>query len=131
MYKLLLVENEQHAAALREACRSTDEVLVAVHTIRSAIDFIETKDHVNVILAAAHLEHESVFDFLHMARNSEHLRDVPFIMFCAEPGEVATHFNSTVEKLAYKLGADKYLMMPTFDADLVLAEVEKLKSAKE
>ncbi len=89
--------------------------------------FLETKDHVDIIVAAAHLENESVFEFLKRVKAADsHLRDVPFVMLCAEPGTLGLLTSPAVEVAAGIMGADQYLLMTEFDAERLMQEIEPL-----
>lgn len=89
--------------------------------------FLETKDHVDLSIAAAHLKNESVFEFLQRVKSDDsHLKDVPFVMLSAEPGPLATITSPAVEIAVDVMGADKYLLMPEFDAVRLMQEIEQL-----
>jgi hypothetical protein len=68
-----------------------------------------------------------VFDFLQRvkARDSEH-REVRFLMLCVEPSMLAMNFDGCTQRAGELLGADKYILMPEFDADRLMEEVELL-----
>jgi hypothetical protein len=58
--------------------------------------------------------------------DDSHLKAVPFIILCAEPGMLAAVTSPAVEIASALLGADKYLLMVEFDADRLMAEIEPL-----
>lgn len=79
------------------------------------------------IIAAAHLENESVFSFLQKVKSSDCiLHKAQFFMLCADPGMLALVTSPSVEIAATLMGADKYLLMPEFDAEKLVEELEKL-----
>lgn len=126
-YRILTLENPDNIERLKSVCQRAGHQVVPVTTIAQALEFLETKDHVDIIVAAAHLETESVFEFLVRVKKADsHLRTVPFVMLCADPGMLATVTSPAVEIAANLMGADKYLLMPEFDAEKLMAEIEPL-----
>lgn len=126
-YRILALENVENIEKLKEACKLAGHQVVAVLTIAEAMAFLETKDHVDLIIAAAHLKNESVFEFLQRVKsNDSHLKDVPFVMLSAEPGPLAIITSPAVEIAADVMGADKYLLMPEFDGARLMQEIEQL-----
>jgi PleD family two-component response regulator len=126
-YRILTLENPENTEKLREACKLAGHQVVPAHTIAEAMAFLDTKDHVDLIVAAAHLENESVFEFLKRVRSADsHLRDVRFLVLCAEPGTLGLLTSPAVEIAAGVMGADQYLLMTEFDASRLMLEIEKL-----
>jgi hypothetical protein len=81
-------------------------------------------------VAAAHLQNESVFEFLRLVKNLDsHLHAVPFLMLCAEPGFIAAATSPAVEVAAALMGADKYVLMIEFNAERLMSEIEPLLPA--
>lgn len=129
-YRILTLEDAENIEKLKIACRRAGHEVVPVTTIAQAMAFLETKDHVDVIVAAAHLQSESVFEFLKRVKGSDsHLKAVPFLMLCADPGILATVTSSAVEIAANLMGADKYVLMIEFDADRLMEEIYPLLPA--
>jgi CheY-like chemotaxis protein len=123
----LTLENPANVEKLKEACKEAGHQVVPAHTIAAAVAFLETKDHVDIIVAAAHLENESVFEFLKRVKSpSSHLKDVQFLMLCAEPGALGLLTSPAVEMAAELMGADQYLLMTEFDAFTLMQEIEQL-----
>lgn len=126
-YRILTLDNPENIGKLKAACKSAGHEVVPVYTISEAMQFLETKDHVDVIVAAAHLERESVFEFLKKVRHADsHLHDVKFLMLCAEPGPLGKATSTTVEIAANAMGADKYILMPVFNAEELIREIKEL-----
>jgi len=126
-YRILTLENPENIAKLKDACKSAGQQVVPVQSITEAMVFLETKDHVDVIVAAAHLQNESVFEFLQQVKHeASHLKKVPFLMLCAEPGTLGLVTSPAVELVAELMGADKYLLMAEFDANLLIEEISQL-----
>jgi CheY-like chemotaxis protein len=126
-YRILMLENPDNIKKLKEACKLAGHQVVPALTIGQAMAFLETKDHVDVIVAAAHLESESVFEFLKLVKAANsHLVDVPFMMICVEPGILGLLTSPAVEIAATVVGADQYLLMTEFDAERLMQEIEPL-----
>ena len=126
-YRFLTLENEANINELKEACKSAGHQVVPVLSIRQAMEFLDLKDHVDIIISATHLQNESVFDFLRRVKSPESMhRNVPFVMLSLEPGGLARATSGMVEAVAELLGADHYILMPVFDPVLLLQEVEPL-----
>ncbi len=129
-YRILTLEDPENIEQLKIACKEAGHQVVPVTTISQAMVFLETKDHVDVIVAAAHLQNESVFEFLGRIRSADsHLKSVPFIVLCADPGVLATVSSPAVEMVATLMGANKYLLMPEFSAARLMEEIEPLLAA--
>jgi CheY-like chemotaxis protein len=126
-YRILTLENPENIEKLKAVCKTAGHEVVPVLTVREAMKFLDSKDHVDVIISAVHLANESVFDFLQRvkARDSEH-REVRFLMLCVEPSMLAMNFDGCTQRAGELLGADKYILMPEFDADRLMEEVELL-----
>src|ERR1700730_9182188 len=125
-YRVLAIDTPEQVAELTFACKALGHEVVPVLTIKEGMDFMNKQDHVDVIVSAAHLENESVFDFLKLIKSSPKHKDVPFMVICAEPGELGLFVNDVVEKAANILGAAKYLVMDTFNVHQLMKEITAL-----
>ncbi len=126
-YRILTLEDIENIDRLKEACKNAGHEVVPVLTIRQAMEFLELKDHVDVIISATHLQSESVFDFLRRIKAVDSMhRNVPFVMLCLEPGGLARMTSDVVASVAEIMGADHYILMPKFDADELLKQIEPL-----
>lgn len=125
-YRILALENPDNIARLKEACKSAGHEVVPVLTISEGMAFLDARDHVDVIVSAAHLRDESVFEFLQMVKKSELHCKVPFLMLCTEPGGVGLLTSPAVKIASEIMGADNYVLMPTFDAQKLMDEIEKI-----
>ncbi len=129
-YRILTLENPDNIEKLNEACKRAGHQVVPAPTIMQAMAFLETKDHVDLIISAAHLENESVFEFLKRVKSADsHLRNVPFLILCAEPGPLGLLSSPAVEVAANIMGADRYLLMTEFDPERLMHEIEPLLPA--
>jgi CheY-like chemotaxis protein len=123
-YRILVLDTAEHINRLERACREGGHEIVSVSHIAEGLEFLRRKDKVDVVVSAVHLEGESVFDFLREMKNDPVHCDVPFIMICSEPSEIAVYVNEHIEQAAEVLGADKYLMMDEYDGGRLLREIE-------
>lgn len=123
-YRILVLETAEHVAELTETLETGAYEVVPIETIKQAFDFLESLDHVDLIIAAAHLETENVFEFLKAVKKSKHLAEIPVLIFCTDPGAVALATSEATESASNILGADSYLLMETFDPLRVLQEIE-------
>ncbi len=126
-YRILTLEDAENIEKLKDACKNAGHQVVPVLTIRQAMEFLDVKDHVDLIISATHLQSESVFDFLRRVKSQDSAhRNVPFVMLCLEPGGLARMTSDVVESVAEIMGADHYIMMPEFDAGELLRQIEPL-----
>ena len=129
-YRILTLENPENIDKLKEAWKDAGHQVVPVLTIAQAMAFLDSRDHVDLIISAVHLEEESVFEFLQRVKapDSNH-KEVPFVMLCMEPNPLASALNKSTALAGKLLGADKYVYMPQFDAAHLIAQVEPLLAA--
>lgn len=123
IYRILALDTVEHIEILRVAAQLAGHEVVAVTRISEAMHFLDTKDHVDVVVSAVHLEQESVFDFLREMKRSPLHKDVPFMMLCSDPGDFALAINRSVETAASVMGVDKYLTMPKYDVVRLIKEI--------
>ena len=123
VYRILALDTVEHIETLKVAAQRAGHEVVAVTRISEAMHFLDTKDHVDVVVSAVHLEEESVFDFLRKMKQSPLHKDVPFMMLCSDPGEFALAVNRSVQTAAAVMGVDKYLTMPKYDVNRLMKEI--------
>lgn len=123
VYRILALDTSEHIELLQLAAQEAGHEVVAVTRIAEAMNFLDTKDHVDVVVSAVHLEQESVFDFLRQMKKSLIHKDVPFMMLCSDPGEFAMAVNHSVQTAATVMGVDKYVTMPKYDVGRLMKEI--------
>lgn len=126
IFRILVLDAPGRVEELTLICTELGHEVVPVLTIREGVDFMDRQDHVDVIVSAAHLADESVFDFLRLIKSSPLHKEVPFMLICAEPGELGKFVNTVVEKAATVLGAAKYVVMEPYDARRLMREIHAL-----
>jgi CheY-like chemotaxis protein len=125
-FRILLMDTEEHTDQMKAACKDAGYDVVAAQSIKEAFAFLDGKDHADVIVSAAYLEDESLFEFLKRLRTDPIHKDTMVMTLALEPGPTGVRVNNSTEKAARLLGADVFLNMPVFDASELLAEIHKL-----
>ena len=123
-YRILILDNPENVRRMKDACKKAGHEAVPVHTIEEAFDFLHGTDKADVIVCAAHMEHESMMEFVSQVRADEKHEDAAVIMLALEPGEAATRISTSTERAGKVLGADAYITMPRFDAAKLIDEIE-------
>jgi CheY-like chemotaxis protein len=129
-YRIMLLATE-HLEEMRAACHKGGHELVPIQTIRGAIDFINSRDHIDVVVSGVHLENESVFDLLREFKNKPGHQNLKIILICQPNSGMANRLDSSIQKAAELLGCDKYLFQPTFNPDELLAAIQEVLPAAE
>src|SRR5512134_2295398 len=79
-WRVLFLDNPQNIEKLKDACKDEGYAVAGALTIAEAWAFLDGKDHVDVIVCAAHLEEESMFQFLKRVRDSKVHGDAKFLI---------------------------------------------------
>jgi CheY-like chemotaxis protein len=125
-FRILIMDNPEHVEQLKTACKNAGHSVVSANTIEEAFRFLEGKNHADVIVCAAHLEDESLFDFLKRLRSNPIHKQSMFMTLSLAPGPIGVQLNDSTEKAARLLGADAFVSMPVFDAPQLIAEIKNL-----
>lgn len=125
-FRILIMDTPEHVDQLKAVCKDAGHAVVPAHTIDDAFRFLDGKDHADVIICAAHLEDESVFEFLKRLRSNPDHAESMFMTLSLAPGALGVKLNDSTEKAGRCLGADAFVSMPVFDASLLISEIEKL-----
>ena len=126
-FRILFLDSPDNVVQLKEACKKDGYVVVGSTTIEEAWSFLNGKDHVDVIVCAAHLEEQSVFEFLQQVRKNKTHGDAAFLILSLEPSATGVRIDRSTERAGMLLGANGYLVMPVFDAPELIAEIRKLQ----
>ena len=126
-WRLLFLDNFENNRQLKLTCKDEGYAVVSALTMQDAWAFLDGKDHVDVIVCAAHLQEESVFDFLKAVRENEVHRDVTFLILSLEPGATGARLDHSAARSGMALGASAYLIMPKFDTCELLAQIKQLQ----
>lgn len=125
-YRILILDSPEKVEKFKSACKEAGHSVVPAHTGEEALAFLKGTDHADVIVCAAHMEDESVFEFLHGVRQDEQHENVSILMVDLEPGPMAVKVRDSTERTGRALGADAFITMPEFDAPKLIAEIEDL-----
>lgn len=127
-WRILIIDTPQHIEMLKEACKECGYDVVGAPTIEEAWLFLNGKDHVDVIVCAAHLEDESMFAFLHGVRTSDNPlhRNAAFLILSLESGKIGSHIDKSTAATGLALGANDFVQMPIFDAYLLEQHLRQL-----
>jgi CheY-like chemotaxis protein len=125
-FRILIMDTVEHTDQLKAACKDAGYSVVGAHTIEEAFAFLDGKDHADVVVCAAYLEDESLFDFLRRLRLDPIHKGTMFMTLALAPGYSGAAANGSTEKAGRLLGADKFVSMPVFDAEQLIAEINKL-----
>jgi CheY-like chemotaxis protein len=125
-FRILIMDTVEHTDELKAACKDAGHSVVAAQTIKEAFAFLDDKDHADVIICAAYLEDESMFEFLRRLRTDPTHKDSMFMILALAPGPAGVKLNASVEIAGKTLGSDAFISMPMFDAPQLIAEIKKL-----
>jgi CheY-like chemotaxis protein len=125
-FRILIMDTVEHTDEIKAACKDAGHSVVAAQTIKEAFAFLDDKDHADVIICAAYLEDESMFEFLRRLRTDPTHKDSMFMILALAPGPAGVKLNASVEIAGKTLGSDAFISMPMFDAPQLIAEIKKL-----
>ena len=126
-WRILFLDSAANIVQLKNACKRVGYVVIGSTTLEEAWAFLEGKDHVDVIVCAAHLEEESMFKFLKDVRDHETHKNAAFLILSLEPGAIGARLDQSAARAGIVLGANGYSIMPVFDALELIAQIQKLQ----
>ena len=125
-FRILIMDTEEHVDQLKAACKDAGHSVVPAHSIAEAFAFLDGTNHADVIVCAAYLEDESLFEFLRRLRSNPVHKDSMFMILALEASPAGTRTNISTAQAGRLLGADAFISMPVFDATRLIAEIKKL-----
>ncbi len=128
-FRILFLDSVAHTLQLKAACQAAGHSVVSAHTIADAFAFLNGTNHADVVVCAAYLEDESVFEFLKALRKDPLHKSTMFMTLALEPSAIGAKANASTEKTGRLLGADAFVSMPVFDAVRLIAEIKRLLPA--
>ena len=128
-WRILFLDSAENVEQLKEACKDVGYAVVGALTVKEAWAFLDGKDHVDVIVCAAHLEEESMFEFLKRVRDSKVHGEAKFLILSLAAGALGSQLNASTARAGFALGADTYVSMPVFDPKDLVARIRKLQPA--
>lgn len=126
-WRILFLDSPENVQKLKDACKDEGYAVVGALTIAEAWAFLDGKNHVDVIVCAAHLEEESMFEFLKRVRDSKVHGDAKFLILALATGAMGTLLHPSTARAGFALGADTYVIMPVFDPQELVARIRKLQ----
>jgi CheY-like chemotaxis protein len=126
-WRILFLDCAENIEQLKDAGKDVGYTVVGALTIAEAWAFLDGKDHADVIVCAAHLEEESMFEFLKGVRDSEVHRNAKFLILSLTPGASGARLHGSTASAGMALGADTYAIMPVFDPHELIALIKKLQ----
>ena len=126
-WRILFLDSAENVEKLKDACKHAGYEVVGALTIEEAWAFLDGKDHADVIVCAAHLEEESMFEFLRGVRESEVHRGAKFLILSLAPTAWGARLDRSTASAGMALGADSYAIMPVFDPHELVALIKKLQ----
>lgn len=123
---LILNDNAKHANVIKTVCKDAGHEVVSVSTVDESMDFLETKDHVDVIVSEGFLETDNVFELLKLLKRNPLLKAVPVLILAIEPSQIGWSCLSSLEQTADILGAYKVVCMPSFDSRSLMSEIREI-----
>jgi len=128
-WRLLFVDSVENVELLKDACKDAGYQVVGARTLDEAWAFLDGEDHADVIICAAHLEEESMFDLLKSVRASAVHRKSMFLILSLAPSAIGERLDRSTAKAGMMLGADLYAIMPVFDPHELVALIKQLQPA--
>ncbi len=126
-YRILVLDDDkEQMEEIKIACLAVGQEVVPVTSIRQGLRFLETKDHVDVIVAEAFLENESVFELLRKLKELPDHQDVPVMIMAVNPGQIGQFCNDMLKHTSKLLGAYKFLVMSKFDVEHLMREIKAI-----
>ena len=126
-WRILFLDSAENIEKLKGACKDVGYTVAGAITIEEAWAFLNGKDHADVIVCAAHLEEESMFEFLQGVRDSDVHRNAKFLILSLAPGALGARLHVSTASAGLALGADTYVNMPVFDPHELVARIKKLQ----
>ncbi|MBS1995511.1 MAG: response regulator [Cyanobacteria bacterium SZAS LIN-2] len=125
-YRILLMDSVEHTDELKAVCKEAGQVVVAAHSIEEAFAFLDGTNHADVVVCAAYLEDESMFEFLRRLKADPNHQTTKFMALALDTSQTASKLISSTEKAAWLLGVDAFVSMEKFDPERLIVEIEKI-----
>jgi two-component system cell cycle response regulator len=124
---LALKERPEYALALKNLIEPHGYMVLAVHSIKEALETLH-REQVNMVIVAVHLQEGNVFDFIRAIRKDpdSRIRRLPLVCLNLNPRLHAPYLNDSLETCAKALGADRFITMESYDAARLWAEIKTM-----
>ncbi|HEY9791752.1 MAG TPA: response regulator [Candidatus Obscuribacterales bacterium] len=121
---LFLEENRRQFEQVKQCLQERGHKAWQADKAASAFDFL-SQYGVDVIISAINLENSDVFEFLRRVKESEKLKKIPVVFFCADEELGQRYATAVITKAGKTLGARKYILLPQFDGNRFWDELEE------
>ncbi len=125
-FRILLVDSVENTDLLKVVCKNAGYDVVAANSLPEAFAFLDDKDHADVIVCADYLHDGTMLPFLKRLKENPIHKDAMFMILALSASYTGIRVNESTETAGRLLGADAFVSMPVFDADIFLAEIKKL-----
>jgi CheY-like chemotaxis protein len=125
-FRVLILDDIEHVNQLKAACKNAGHSVVPAHTVKEAMSFLDGTNHADVIICAAYLEDENIFEFLKRLRKNPAHKATMFMILALAPGPLGVKMNAQVEIAGRHLGSDAFISMPVFDPVQLIAAIKTL-----
>ncbi len=125
-WRILFIDREENLEKLKNVSLDAGYVVIGATDVAEAWSFLQGLDHVDVIVCAAYLQNESMLDFVHRIRCSNR-GEVAIAILSLDPTVTAARLDRSTRNAAMVIGADAYVVMPTFDAAELIRQLQALR----
>lgn len=115
-----------HLQQIKTALKNSGVEVVSVSNTSEGQEFLDSKDHVDLILSEAFLENDDVFELLRLVRHDPAQNEVPMLIFADEPSNVGQGSIDSISTAANLLGAHAFIHMPEFSLPQLMNEIEAI-----
>jgi CheY-like chemotaxis protein len=123
-YRIMLLDApSRQLDQIKVACKKAGQEVVAVNSVDEAKQFLETKNHVDVIVAEAFLQEDNIFELLKVVKEDPRLHEVPVLLMAAETGSAGKQFIDSIKHVAHILGVYSFVYMKQFDVKRLMLEI--------
>jgi CheY-like chemotaxis protein len=110
-----LLKQAQDALEPHHAVTTCSGIEEAITQLKELEEAHLNKVPLDLVLCNVHIESSrntlTVFDLLKWIRGNPQIKDVPFLLVCFKPSEVAHHFMDSIHLAGASLGASGYVAM--------------------
>lgn len=119
-----LDDNPEHIKVLMEAGGLGGHEIIVRNTLQESMDWLNKKNHMDVIVTSVHLREESIFQFVKAVKEDPRHNWVQVILLAPAQIDLAKFMERSLKQVAGGVGADKYIVMDKFDAVRLLKEIQ-------
>ena len=125
-FRILVLDKHEHVEQLKAACKNAGHSVVPAYSVDQATEFLAGPHHADVIICAAYLEDQNIFEFLKRLRAKPEHNSSMFMILSLAPGPYGVQLNASVKIAGHHLGSDAFVSMPVFDPVQLIAAIKTL-----